>query len=234
MVVACSHGHLADPSALKAVLDFKKKWNPELTWHAGDFLDLAALRSGASGTKDEAEDLVADFNCGFDFLNKLEPQKIFLGNHEHRITELINHPNAMKSYACTQAYNSIQDVAKKLKAEIVQYDIETGWRPIGDALVGHGYMYNKNAIQDHAETFGKCIIGHLHHVGESSGATLKRSTAYCTGTLANIPAMSYARRRKATLRWSHGFAFGEYSNDESVIWLQKKTNSGEWRNPIGC
>ncbi len=51
--VGCSHGHLADQSALATALKFKSAWKPDTVMHLGDFMDLAALRSGAKGTPDE-------------------------------------------------------------------------------------------------------------------------------------------------------------------------------------
>lgn len=230
---ACSHGHLADPSALRAVLDFKRKWKPELCWHLGDFLDLAALRSGAKGTSDESKSILDDFKFGFDFIRALEPQKLFVGNHEDRLLALAQSPSAVISFAASQAFGAIQDEAQKLRAEIVPYDVETGWRPLGDALAGHGYMFSENAIRDHAEMTGKkTVIGHLHTVGQANGRCIGAPAGYCVGTLSSIHAMAYARRRRASLRWSQGFAWGEYNDREAVIYLCEKTKTDGWRFPI--
>lgn len=230
LAVSCSHGHLADPTAIEAVLKFRKEWKPHFTAHLGDFLDLAALRSGAKASPDEAESLFDDFKAGFDFLRELRPNQIFFGNHEHRITNLAQHHNAVLSFACGKALGEIGDLAVKLKAEVVPYDIEKGWRRLGDTLLGHGYMFSSHALTDHATTFGKCIIGHLHIVGQAVGFRPGAPQAYCVGTLANIPGMGYARTRKATLRWSQGFAFGEYCDDETVVWLNEKGST--WRSPL--
>ena len=46
LAVTCSHGHLADAKATRAVLEFKKRWKPDLTLHLGDAIDLAALGQG--------------------------------------------------------------------------------------------------------------------------------------------------------------------------------------------
>jgi len=48
MAVGCSHGDQIDPDARKAVLVFKERWKPDMTIHLGDFLDLAAFRSGVT------------------------------------------------------------------------------------------------------------------------------------------------------------------------------------------
>lgn len=232
LLCSCSHGHLADPAATKALLDFKRKWKPALTWHLGDAFDLAALRSGAKGTADEADSIVSDFGAGIDFLKALEPQKFFYGNHEDRLPHLAESPNAVVSYACSQIMGEIQDVCAELKAEVISYDIEDGWRPFGDALAGHGFMYSTHALAQHAQTFGKCFIGHLHYVGQMGGMRPGAPVAYCVGTLSKIKAMAYARRRPAVLRWSQGWYWGEYCANECVAWPMERTRSGEWRTPF--
>ena len=66
MAVSCTHGHLADPRATKAMLDFRKAYAPQTVLHLGDFCDMAALRAGARRDPDDpdraesmAEDLLA-------------------------------------------------------------------------------------------------------------------------------------------------------------------------------
>ena len=82
MASGCSHGHLQDDEAIKAVLKFKRTWKPHRNIHLGDFIDTAAFRSGAIGTPDEAVDLVGDLGHGLNFLRALEPTDVLNGNHE--------------------------------------------------------------------------------------------------------------------------------------------------------
>ena len=46
LAVSCSHGHLANPVALKAALEMKKRWirpnSGDKVLHLGDFLDLSS------------------------------------------------------------------------------------------------------------------------------------------------------------------------------------------------
>lgn len=232
MAVGCSHGNLADQSALKAALDFKKRWKPDTTLHLGDAFDMAALRSGAKGTADESKDIDEDWKAGQSFLERLQPDLIFYGNHEDRISRLTHSPNALVKLAALRCQQALQDVAKSVHAKIVPYDIETGWRQYGDTLFGHGYMFNEMAIRDHAELVGKCVIAHLHRVGQERARRLGGATGYCVGMLADKTKMDYAKHQKAKTKWSNGWSFFEYCDDETVIWLTERTKTGEWRTPL--
>jgi hypothetical protein len=234
MAVGCSHGHLADPTATEAVLGFKDRWQPDLMIHLGDFLDLSPLMGGGKHAEEDATSIAADFDQGIDFLHQLEANIVFAGNHEDRIFKLQQHSNSIVSYAADQCANTLEAAVKELKAEFVPYDIEQGWRLIGDTMFGHGYMCGESAIRDHAELVGKCCIAHLHRPGVARGRRLGGATGHCVGTLANIPAMAYAKIRKARTMWNHGFAYGEYcggKNAETVLWIVEKGKT-DWRMPL--
>lgn len=211
LALGCSHGHLQDDAAVKAVLKFRKAFKPHRVIHLGDFIDTAAFRSGAMGTPDEAVDLKGDLGHGLNFLRALEPTDVLIGNHEDRLWAAAKHYNAVKAYAAQAIIDDIHRLMKARKVNFIDhYDINRSWIELGDAKFIHGYMYGENAIRDHAEHFGKCVIAHLHQVGSAAGRRSDHAKAYCVGTLANIPAMAYAKTRRATARWSHGFAWGEY------------------------
>jgi len=40
-------------------------------------------------------------------------------------------------------------------------------------------MYNEQAIKHHAETYGQCVIAHLHRVGWERARTLDGASGYC-------------------------------------------------------
>ncbi len=233
LALGCSHGGLADPSALAAVLRFKQQWKPSLTIHLGDFVDMAAFRSGAKGSADEAESIEDDWRAGVNFLERLEPQQLHIGNHEDRVYRLQQSPNAIVSLAASHCVNAIHDTAKTLKASVVPYDIETGWRQYGDTKFGHGWMFNMAAIRDHAEYVGgNCVIAHLHRVGQERARTLGGGTGYCTGMLADKTRMAYAKHQKSKAGWSQGWVFFEYCPDETIVWTMQRTRSGEFRSPL--
>lgn len=230
---SCSHGHLIDEPSAKAYLEFNERYKPHKRLHLGDFLDLAALRKGGEvNGADSAESITDDFNAGISFLKEMRPTDIFIGNHEARLYELARSPRAIISHCAGGVIGQINDVARELKAKLYPYDIAKGWLKVGDTLFGHGYMFNENAIRDHAETVGKCVIGHLHIAGEQPGRRLDGAVGYCLGLLGDIERMGYARQRRATLRWRNAFAWGEYCDDETIIRIEKRCENGTWRLPI--
>lgn len=236
LAVSCSHGHLADAKATKAALEFKKRWKPDLTLHLGDAIDLAALRSGAMRNPDSADraaSISEDFRAGINFLHLLEPNVFFVGNHEHRLYEMQYSPSAIVSHCATSALADLHQNLKDIRCQIVQYDIEKGWREFGGTLFGHGFMFNQMATRDHAEMLRKpCVFGHLHRVDRAAGRSVGAPVGWSIGCLANVDAMGYARRNRSTLAWQHGVAWGEYNDRDCIVNVLSPTSQGEWRFPI--
>jgi len=235
LAVGCSHGNLADPAAIKAVLKFKSAWKPHRTIHLGDFVDTAAFRTGARGTSDQAMSLKADIGQGLNFLRALEPTDVLLGNHEDRLWTAAVHYDAIRRELAERIVNDIRGTITKLKAQFIDhYDINRSWMELGDTKFIHGFPYSQNALREHAEHFGKCVIAHLHIAGIEPGKRSDHPVAYCVGTLANIPEMGYAKVRRATARWSHAFAYGEFREGECHVNLShcEPGNALNWRLPL--
>lgn len=234
MAIGCSHGSLADPEAIKRVLEFKEAYQPEIRVHLGDIFDFAAFRSGAPGTRDEAECLVPDIENGCSLIEKFEPTDVLIGNHDERVFKLSGHPNAVMSYAASQARNEFLEACHKINAHVVdRYDINDSWIQLGDTKLLHGFMFSENAMRDHAEHFGRCVIAHLHVAGSANGRRSDHATCFCVGTLANVPAMEYAKTRRSTARWSHGLAYGEFSDTHCHVEISQceQGQAKNWRLP---
>lgn len=227
LAVGCSHGNMINRKVADAVLGFQEKWKPDLTIHLGDFVDLAALRGGSSGSKDEAEDIDGDLKAGFEFLRSLRPKLVFMGNHEDRICRFVGHPNARFRKAAGGIRSEIDSLMKELKAQLVEYDIETGWKRLGDTLFGHGYMFNQSALRDHAETFGRCVIAHLHTVGHVQGRRHGGATAYCVGLVGDTKKMTYAKTNRNKLSWTNGLAYGTFDSRKCTVNLCEISASGQ-------
>ena len=237
MALGCTHGHLADQSLLNQILDFETRWKPHTRIHLGDAIDLACLRSGAIGTADDSADPEGDLNDGLAFISRYRPQVYLLGNHEARLTSLMESPRAIVSALACRIYQQILDRAKEVKCEVVPYNFQEGWRQFGDALFGHGYMINEAAVRDHAEAVcsgsaNKAVIAHLHRVTQAEGRNRAHPTGYCVGFLGRTEEMGYAATRRATTSWSRGFAYGEYCDNETIIWLAKETKNQTFRLPV--
>jgi hypothetical protein len=233
LAVGCSHGHLIKDSAAGAALEFKRKFQPDKVLHLGDFVDLAAFRCGGNpGGSDAAQSISEDLNAGINFLRELEPDEIFIGNHEDRLYHLAKSPNAIAAHCANDVIGKINDRAKETKAKLHPYDIERGWLKLGDTLFGHGYMCGEQAIRDHAESIGRCVIAHLHRVGEAPGRRSDRSVAYCVGMLADGSRLDYAKTRRAKLAWANGFGWGYYCDEFCTVHLESALPDGTWRLPI--
>lgn len=233
LAVGCSHGNLALQSSLDAVLEFQRRWQPDTTVHLGDLIDTAALRAGAKGSNDESEPLLPDLDAGLDFLEQLRPKILFAGNHEDRIYRLVNSPNAIAAMCAGEILNRLQMKCDKLKCELVPWHFINGWRMLGNYRFGHGYVFSENATRDHAEAVGNCVHAHTHRANMAKGRRLDNPTGYSVGTLTDIPNMDYAKARRATLAWSAGFVWGEYTDTHTVLWLHEQPRGKtEWRLPI--
>ena len=231
IAVGCNHGYWADKSATDAVLEFTRRWKPETRIHLGDYLDTTSFRTGA-GLKDHVGDIIEDMSAGIDFLEAFEPTMLFNGNHDIRIWESLDDHNAQRRFAAQEIIKNIRNaVGKKVDFE-EDYDIRTSVRTLGDTNFLHGFMYSDNAVRDHAAQFGKCVIAHLHKVAMVPASRFDSPVGYCVGYLGDSKKFGYAIRRRATSQWSQGFAWGEYSDKECVIWLNERGKNGNWRFPI--
>jgi hypothetical protein len=153
------------------------------------------------------------------------------GNHEARLWNLQHHPKALVSDLAKLIISQVETAVKGIRAELVPYGYKV-WREYGGYKLMHGTMFNENACRDHAEAYGNCIFGHTHRAGMASGRRSDHPTAFCTGSLAAVEALDYASQRRSTLGWSHGFVWGEYSDDAAVFYLHVQPQGVmEWRLP---
>ena len=231
LAVGCSHGAYADPAALDAVVKFREQFNPDVCVHLGDFCDTAAFRSGAKGTTDESEPVVPDVDGGLEFLARLKPTLIFCGNHEARVWSLQHHHNAIVADCAGQVVSRIEYAARKLKAELVTYRGVWSHRTVGGYKYTHGSVYGENATRDMAEMHGRVVHAHTHRCAVAKGRRDDNPTGYCVGTLTSAPCLDYAKTRRATLAWSQGFVWGEFSGNDSVLWLHEQPRGTTWRLP---
>lgn len=220
MAVGCSHGELANPAILKQVLDFKKKWQPEITVELGDVIDTATFRNGARGTSDESREVEPDQLAAVRWLERYEPTHLTWGNHCWRLVQWMDSPNAAVAHAAKCVWGELQRTVKKLHCKTRPYDYEKNWFEIGGTFWGHGFWFNESAVRDTAEYLGgPVVMAHLHRPEQVTGRTRNWSHSFCVGTLADIDKMSYARRNRATSRWGHGCVFGEVAGDRAQLWL---------------
>lgn len=221
LAVSCNHGEHIDTGAAAELWKFCDEFRPQYRIHLGDIWDTTAWRAGAGGTADEGADVGADWDAGCQFLRRFRPHLVFLGNHDVRPQRYLRHPNALLRRAAELYTQDIENLIQRdLRAELVQYDIRTGWRTIGGTAFGHGFMFSENAVRDHVEMLGRPVVmGHLHYVGTQVGRAIGAPAGYCVGCLADINKMDYAKTRRATTRWGNGWAYGEFTADHCEVHL---------------
>lgn len=233
MAVGCSHGSLIDPVAAETAILFAERWKPERRLHLGDVFDETAFRTGAKNTPDETASISDDLTAGLDFLECYRPTDILNGNHDDRVWKLAYHYNAIIAHAACSVINEFVSVAQKIGARhITHYDIRRSWIELGGTKFLHGFMYGEQALRDHAEHFGNCVIAHLHRPGMAPGRRADSPRAYCVSTLADIARLEYAKGRRATSMWAHGLAYGEYCEDECKVWIAQDDMNGNWNLPL--
>jgi len=232
MAVGCNHGYWADPTALEAVLEFKQRWKPHMAIHLGDYVDTTSFRAGAKGTNDENTDLRLDMKMGVDFLTDYQPDILLNGNHDIRLWNAAGHHNAIIAECAQSLIDDIREAVPKKCLFVDTYNIETSFVQLGDTKFLHGFMYNENGVRDHAEQFGKCVIAHLHRVQSAPGRRSDKPTGYCVGFLGDVSKFKYASNRRGTSQWSQGFAWGEYSDNETIVRLEQRNKEGKWRLPL--
>jgi len=219
-VVSCSHGHLIDPIAGKAVTDFVKAFEPHRFDHAGDFTDLSPLMGNGAG---QGDPLAPDVEEGLAFLEQLKAYKdleliIHDGNHEARLWRLSQSKNEVIAECARSLLLQIQQHALKLKAKQVPYrGIWSGAR-IGNGFITHGSIYNENACRDMAEMYAKdgvsvVIFGHTHAPGIAMGRRDDNPIGINVGTLTRRACMDYANTRRKTFSWGQAICYGEYSDN---------------------
>ena len=123
-VVSCSHGHLMDPAAGKAVTDFIKAFEPHRFDHAGDYTDLSPMMGNGAG---QGDPLGPDVEDGLAFLEQLKAYKdlelvVHDGNHEARLRRLAQSSNQVIAECARLLLVQIQQHCLKLKAKQIPYE----------------------------------------------------------------------------------------------------------------
>lgn len=232
VLTSCPHGNHACTVAQDNVMAIVEDRKPDERICLGDLDDFAALRAGATGTSDEYSNLEEDYKSARQWQLRYRPTKRCDGNHDVRIRKLLNDPRGRLSMLAKLVVNGIDEVDRENHTEVKPYHQKKGWFLLGDVKAGHGWMYNEQAIRDHAETYGegryKVIHGHLHVPGMAYGRTANAQPAYCVGLLGDPDKFDYAHTRRNWLRWAHGIAIVEYTDTQSRVELiTARCNHGE-------
>ena len=227
VIVSDTHGEYQDDSAVEAAFDFLKHFKPDTRIHLGDFIDLAALRHGA-GEYEKSKGLKADSLAAVNFMKRLDPQVVLMGNHDHRlIREAKEARSAALQEYCHDVWSGINQVLKD--STVVPYGKRSGFQ-YGNYWLIHGYHNGLYAPRQAALTYGNVIMGHIHAPGVMPAGTLHGAVGHSCGALCKLD-MEYNLSHANTLRQAHGFIYGvKTSSGKLVIW-HAASMEGSWYFP---
>lgn len=237
MAVGCSHACYADPAALKATLDFKKRWKPDVTIHLGDAIDCTAFMSSHLGNGG-GDAIEPDVESGLEYLKQLQPQVFLWGNHEDRLHRLANHKNEFVKFAALNLIERIETRCAVMKCQSIPYSGNSQSYQLGRVRFMHGTVFNENATRDHATAFaphdGAVVHAHTHRPGAARGRRIDEPMGYCVGTLTQRGALEYAQTRLATLAWGQAILWGEINvkTGDFQLWLHEHKIGQEWKLPV--
>ena len=239
MAVGCSHACYADPKAITATLEFKKRWKPKHVIHLGDAFDCTAFMSSHMGQGGGRDEIEPDIDSGLLYLEQLRPNVFLWGNHEHRLIRLTQHRNDIVRFAAANLVERLETRLTLLKAKSIQYLGNDQDFTLGRVRFMHGTVYNENATRDHAGAFapykGALVHAHTHRPGMARGRRADNPLGYCVGTLTRRSALEYANTRLATLAWGQAILWGEINTTTGTyqLWLHEHNQEEqEWRLPV--
>ncbi len=234
VALGCTHGNLLDPQLASQVLKFIRHYAPDIKIHLGDVMDTAAFRGGAAGTPDEQTEIEPDFQAACGFLEKYQPTHITWGNHDHRLWIHADNPKAVFRDVAKRLKKGLLAKAREIGAKTYEYHYRKNVVQIGGVHYLHGISFAENAIRLHAEYVkGRVVFAHTHRNGIHASNSLVDSTSINVGTLAAIDKMGYAHQRMATGSWAPGIVIGEYTQNESRLWLIPGKQGGPLIFPPG-
>jgi hypothetical protein len=239
VVMGDNHGNHADPETLKAVLAFCKDFKPHHRVHLGDNWDFAALRKGV-GREDRESSWAAlkeDVEAGVQWLDQYRPTHFLMGNHEHRVRDLIHGTDSITRL------ESLQDIDRQMRKAlrnsgcrvIKEYTVNQNFIDIGPVTFTHGFYHGNDAIVKTAHRFnsgpGRAVVmGHLHRAEQHNLERRGGGAVWICGCACDL-SLQYAERRPSTLRWQNSFMAFRITG-EDYIGRQAHRFAGKWVMPF--
>jgi len=233
IAVSDTHGDHLDTEAWSFVRDFIADFRPKHRIHLGDAWDFRWLRSGASN-EERAEDVLADIDAGMNLIDEYKPTVFLFGNHDHRLIRGCKDATGVVRQAHKDLHEQIMRLFNMHGTRVYPYHSFKGVHMLGDLACIHGYHHGVYAARQHAMAYGDCLHGHTHAVDTGSFHNQRAGgavTGRAIGCLCELD-MEYATHRTTSMRWQHGFAYGEIRNGKAVICQAVRDRaSGEWMLP---
>jgi hypothetical protein len=232
------HGQHGCRDTLAALERHIKELKPKHRICLGDMFDMACLRKGARSQDGESwEGLLQDQTAGYMALERLRPTVFLNGNHEYRLYQAAEEAASgiVREY-CQDGVNKLEKYLRKMGCKVYPYHYDQGVHRIGSVAFVHGYTANVAAVKQHAEIYadpgGAVVMGHIHRIEAVQAVRHGGAKGYSYGCLADIPKLTYAALRPATMRWENGWVFGIVGKGKKnfKIWQAEKT-AGKWILP---
>ena len=210
VIVADNHGNAICKDTEAKLFEVITQFKPDIRIHLGDFMNLNALRLGASN-EEKREGMRDDIQEGLAFLNKFKPDVLTEGNHDWRLTRDLNNNCAVKREWCEDRIKEIQAVTKSLKTNVFGWGVKRGVYEIAGQKMLHGYANGSaSATRTMAAKFGPCVHGHNH-----TGDIILMDTydhqgkfAQSCPSMCDNDTMEYQLGQTSSFRHISGFALG--------------------------
>jgi hypothetical protein len=203
------HGDMQDSATVAAFLRFDREFKPHDRICGGDIWDMRPFRAKAS-TEEKRESVNADFEAGFEFLERWRPTGVVLGNHDIRLWRHAAVANGPVSDLARIMVGRIDGLLGRLRAVCRPYHKRNGVLKLGPLNVLHGFYGGEGAARKHAAIYGPCVFGHIHASDRASLPSIDgRREAWSSPALCRLD-MDYNEGTPSTLRYSNGWVYGHY------------------------
>lgn len=236
LVMADNHGNHGNQDTLQAILDFKKDFKPDHTWHLGDNWNFACLRKGVNIEDMEGAgvDLAEDVDAGCEWLAKLRPDMMNEGNHDARVWDRMR---ATDSRTKLKNLDKIYRTMKKMYRQcgvkrFAPYTARKNVLKIGPVAGAHGFGGNFTrtweALNQGPGT--ALVCGHWHTAMQMMMPRHGGGVMWLCGASCDLE-MDYNEKQLGSLKHQNGFmAF--IIKDRHYVGRQAHKFNGEWLMPF--
>lgn len=227
LAVGDNHGDKVDEEVADALFRFLKDNPCDHRIHLGDIWDFRSIRLGANH-REQNESMDRDWLAGEEFIKRLEPTVVLLGNHDDRVdTGLETATNAITLDFLTDLKSDMMALFKSVGCKkIYPYHADLGVHRLGSLAMVHGYTCGRDAVEVHAKHYavpgGGLLMGHLHSIQAVNAAKHGGAVGFSGGCLCKKSEMRYAKNRLATSRWGSGWLYGFVQGSEWKVWQAHK------------
>lgn len=234
--MADNHGNHGNEDTLRAVLEFKKDFKPDITGHLGDNWNFACLRKGVSLDDMEGAgvDLQEDIDAGCEWLSKFQPTFLLEGNHDARVWDRMR---ATDSRTKLKNLEKVRRTMRKVYRQcgiktIRQYTVHENLYRVGPVAFSHGFAGDPNRMWNvmNQGPGTALVCGHWHTAAQMMMPRSGGGVMWLCGASCNLE-MDYNEKYLQSLRHQNAFmAF--IIKDRHYVGRQAHRFNGEWLMPF--